>query len=175
GAAVAIPGPTIRAALKIAESSEMAFSRLSLPVNRMMSHWGAGISTRRWFRARRREAGRATRLPGWKAPTRPNHRLEHGQALCQDDFVPGVRRETAERSQGQTPDPHAELRGAPQQFGMREAVDPPALWHILHPRAHQGDNLAGNEQPEIPVPTCPSSLRQAAAQIFERNAGGRGQ
>ena len=95
--------------------------------------------------------------------------LQHRQGLSDDDHLAAgkaVGRDPAQRSQGEHGDLRAEPCGPEQKLGVGQAVDQPALRHVLHPGADQRDDLAADEQAEIAVPQGAEGVRNAAGRKF---------
>ena len=164
----ATAGPTTRAALKTAEFSEMALIRSSLEVIWMTSAWRPGIS-------------KALMMPSNPASVstcqtwmRPESVRAASTKACSIDSVwvtmttfwreKRSAGQAAERAEGEDGDLGAEPGGAEQQFGVGEAVDQPALGHILHPGADQGDDLPGEEEAEIAVAQGAEGMGNAAGE-----------
>ena len=166
----AMAGPITRAELNIAELSEMAFSRSSLLVIWMISDCRAGISNaliQPNITAKAITCHTCTR-PEMRQQGEPE-RLQERKRLGQGDQFPAriaVGGEPAKAAQGEHRDLRAEPCRAQQQLGMRKPVNQPGLGDILHPGADEGNGLAGNEQPEIPVPQRAEGLPEAGAEVL---------
>ena len=170
----------MRALFTMAELSAMAF---------IMSCWPT-ISTTKACRA---GMSKAFTKPRHEATTMISHTLmwpssvsaERTNAsnmavgLGGDDNVIAaapVRHHAANRGQQENRDLPGKTHQPEQQRRARQPVNQPGLRHGLHPGADQGNNLAAEKQPVIPVAEGAEHRRNAALRlpVVSRFAGGSG-
>ena len=86
---------------------------------------------------------------------RQDERQDHRARLRDDDdaaAVDAVGHVAAERRDEEDRDLPGEADRAEEERGVGEAVDQPRLRHRLHPRADEGNELAAEEETEVPDP-----------------------
>ena len=146
----AIVGPMMRAMLNIIELSEIAWRRSSRPTMSSVMDWRDGMSKEliRPMVSARQMISQTCTVPVSVSTART--------AACSIAALCVKSRNFRRSTRSATMPPNGVMRntGTVEQNdvtpsstrGMGQAVDQPGLRRVLHPRAHQRDELAGEEQ-----------------------------